>query len=119
MARMRELLRVLRCLSGAALAIVLMGLHAPAFAAGVESPVLATPHHDCAAMPAGSCADMAACAERLPPAVDAPQARQPAMQIAAPDTSPIGRERGAVHMPAARIARYGPPAYLKFRSLLL
>ena len=116
---MRELLLLFRRLAGAALAVILMALCAPAFAVGADNPAVAAPNHDCGAMPAGSCDDMAACAERLQVNVAAVQAPQPAMQFSAPDSPLTGRVHGAVQMPVARVARYGPPAYLKFSSLLL
>jgi hypothetical protein len=115
---MRDVLLLLRHATAAVLSAALMGLHAPAIAAGMGENVHAS-NADCAGMPAESCDDMAACAERSPFAVHAAPAPQPALQVASAASSSSGFSCSAPRMPVARIARYGPPAYLRFCSFLL
>lgn len=119
MAGMKGLLRFLRRPAGVALAAVLLGLHLPAIAAETGDARAAPSRQDCTTMPPASCADMAACAERLTVAAPAVKASQPAVQSAIPNPARVGARASAARMPVARIARYGPPPYLEFRTLLL
>ena len=115
---MQHVLLLVRRVAAVALAAVSMGLHAPVFAASISENAHA-PNSDCAGMPAGACTDMAGCVEHLPAALNAMQAPQSAMQSPAVDSLRAVPERSVMQMPIAPIARYGPPAYLEFHSLLL
>lgn len=110
-------LRLAQQVLGLILASAFLVLAAPASAVSPESPHGA-PVGSCAGMAAGAC--MEACRSGSASAINSAQSPQSAAEhvAARPLISHIGRSR-PVRLPVACAARYGPPAYLKFQSLLL
>ena len=110
-------LRAARRLLGLVAASVFLAMALSAFAA-LPGSAHAVSAGSCEEMAAAACLE--ACRPGSPAAAHSAQSSEPAGEgAAALRSAPFSSHFKPAALPVARVARYGPPAYLEFRSLLL